>query len=204
MQINTSVLQRVGVRATVADTYTPYLNEAMAQYDITDVNEVCAFLSQALHESDRLAHLEEGLSYSSADRIKLVFRRLRVLPDAQIRALVKNPVGLANAAYAGVNGNTLPDDGWRYRGRGCFQLTGRANYQSASASIGKDYVTYPDLVSRPEGACLTAAWFWVSQGAQVKARQGDYLGCTRLINGSAMLGKQEREALRLALLQAVK
>ena len=203
MQVTTSMLTKVGVRANLAEAFTPYLNAAMAKYNITDVNEVCAFLSQVLHESDKLSHLEEGLSYSSADRIKLVFRRLRVLPDSQIATLVKNPVALANAAYAGVNGNTSADDGWRFRGRGCFQLTGRANYQKASTPIGVDFISNPDLVAKPEGACLTAAWFWVSQGVQEKARAGDYLACTRLINGSAMLGKQEREALRLQLLASV-
>ena len=203
MELTIKNLLDVGVTPTKASLYIAPLNAAMARFGIVSPQEVAAFTAQLLHECAMLNSTEEGLSYSSVDRITKVFRRLSKLPMATLTGLVRNPKALANAAYAGVNGNIEPGDGYKYRGRGCFQLTGRDNYSKASQALNVDYISNPDLVARPTDACLTAAWYWSSTAAQKCAREGNFVGCTKAINGPALLGHAEREALRTKLLRSM-
>ena len=203
MELTIKNLLDVGVAPTRASLYIAPLNAAMARFGIVSAQEVAAFTAQLLHECAMLNSTEEGLSYSSVDRIKAVFRRLRNLDINVLTGLVRNPVALANTAYAGVNGNTEPGDGYLYRGRGGFQLTGKANYTKAAQALCVDYVNNPDLVARPKDMCLTAAWYWSSTQAQKCAREGNYVGCTKAINGPAILEHDKREALRMKLLRSM-
>jgi len=80
-------------------------------------------------------------------------------------------------------GNIQPGDGYRYRGRGWIQLTGRANYRKASAALGFDYETTPDMVSRPVHASAVSGWFWKANNINRHADAGDYRAVTKAING---------------------
>ena len=91
-------------------------------------------------------------------------------------------------------GNTQPGDGYRYRGRGIFQLTGRANYRDIGASIGQPLESSPELAERPDIAVLTACRFWQSRGLNALADQGLEDTITRLINGGTN-GIAERRRL---------
>jgi putative chitinase len=115
----------------------------------------------------------------------------------QARALVGKPQDLANIAYGNRNGNgdQASGDGWRYRGRGCIQLTGRNNYTAAALKCSEPYLDQPDLVATPGDACLTAGWFWDRNSLNRLADAGDIDGITRGVNGSAMAGAQERRQL---------
>ena len=147
--------------------------------------------------------LEEGLYYRTAERICAIFRGS--VPDvASAQCLACNPKALANRVYAGRNGNRdeASGDGWRYRGRGLIQLTGRANYARAAKALACDYVGEPDRVLEPFDACLTAGWFWDAARLNALADAGCIDDITRAINGRAMAGARERRELYQAALAA--
>lgn len=169
-------------------------------FDIFGINTPArraAFLAQCMVESTNLSRLEEDLSYRSVDRIKVVFLRLRPLPDARLQAAVRNPQALGNLAYANINGNgnEASGDGYRFRGRGIIQTTGRANYESAQIGLGRPYVSQPDLMAKPEDACLSAGFFWRNNNLNALADAHDIDGITRIVNGKAMREREQRADL---------
>lgn len=185
----------IGVSPTQARAFAEPLKASMALFDISTPQRQSGFLAQCMLESQRFTRLEENLFYTTPERIRSVFpSRVRTLEDAA--TLTRNPRALANRAYAGRNGNgdEASGDGWRYRGRGLFQLTGRANYRRASQALARDYVGAPELVAEPSDACLTAAWFWNAHGCNELVDRGRFDATTRVINGPAMLHARERLA----------
>lgn len=88
-------------------------------------------------------------------------------------------------------GNTQPGDGARYKGRGIFQLTGRANYRSLGAKLGIDLENNPELAATPEVAVRVACEYWNSRGISALADQDNLDGVTRRINGGTN-GIQDR------------
>ena len=120
-------------------------------------------------------HLLENLNYSAQRLVQVWPSRFPSLPVAIPYA--GNPEKLANFIYANRLGNGPPDsgDGWKYRGRGLIQLTGRGNYQQAATGIGRPLVDQPDLLLQPDVAARSAAFFWKSHGLNELAddRSGD-------------------------------
>ena len=104
-----------------------------------------------------------------------------------------NPEKLANKVYAGRLGNTEEGDGWKYHGRGLIQLTGRDNYKNCGQAIGMDLINNPDLLAQPEGAALSAAWFFNKHGLNQLADIGDFVLMSKRINGGD-LGLSQRIA----------
>jgi putative chitinase len=104
--------------------------------------------------------------------MKLWSKRFPTLEVANQYA--KNPKKIANMVYANRMGNRdeSSGDGYRFRGRGCIQLTGHANYFHAGKALGIDFVMEPDLVSTPKYAALTAGWFWSTHGCNQAADTG--------------------------------
>lgn len=80
-------------------------------------------------------------------------------------------------------GNTQPGDGFRFRGRGLIQITGRDNYQRAAAGLGVDVVVDPQLLEERALAARSAAWWWKTHGCNQLADGGDFVALTRRING---------------------
>jgi putative chitinase len=181
------------------------LNQALARWDITTDARIAPFLAQAAHESLELTRLEENLSYSAERLCQVWPRRFPTLGDAL--RYDRKPEKIANRVYGDRlgNGNEASGDGWLYRGRGIFQLTGRSNYRDASLAVAGDADTLlvnPDLVARPEYACATAGWFWATTGCNELADAGDFIAVTRRINGGT-LGLTERVALWHRAIQAL-
>lgn len=156
------------------------------------------FFAQVSHESG-FRPVAESLNYSVAG-LKQTFSASRI-SRAQCEALGRAPgraadqQGIANAVYGGAwgasnLGNTQPGDGWRYRGRGLIQLTGRANY----ARTGAIWEADPDQVLTPDGSVHCAIDYWRTRGLNAAADADDVTRVTRLINGGA-LGLAERTAL---------
>lgn len=172
------------IQAVTGDSntwYTP-LRDACGLYEIDTDARVAAFLAQAAHESDGFQRLEENLNYS-ADRLLVVFPKY--FTTAQASAAARNPERIANTVYADRMGNGDMDsgDGWTYRGRGLFQLTGRHNYKRCGESLGINLLDEPDLLIQPLYAALSAAWFWRDRGCNALADAGNFNGTTRRING---------------------
>ena len=182
-----------GVAPTQARQFLEPLNAAMALFDIDSPVRQAAFIAQCVIESDGFRHLEENLYYSTPERIRAVFPG-RVPSIAVAQGLAKNPKALANHVYAMRlgNGNPQSNDGWNYRGRGLFQLTGRNNYADAALELNRPYLAQPDLVAQPSDAVLTAAWYWHCNKCNLLADASNVDAITKAINGPAMLKAVER------------
>lgn len=159
------------------------IRNAMAQ-GITDKQELAMLLAQTHLESGGFSRLEENLRYKAESLMKLWPNRFPSLAAAQQLAAA-GPVAIANSIYGGRMGNDKPGDGWKYRGRGFMQLTGKANYAAASKGLGIDLVTDPDKVaSDADIAAKTALWYWKSRnGLEDAAKKGDLNTVTKMING---------------------
>lgn len=178
--------------AARADQLASEVEAARASFGVGTPLAVAHFMAESCWESGYFARLEEDLLYTHAAVIAGTFPHLADRADE----LVGKPEDLANAAYAGKNGNgdEASGDGWRYRGRGLFALTGRANYAAAAAALGIDLVGNPDQVAQPRGAVHTALWFWRMRGCNAQASADNVEGVTRLINGGTN-GLLQRQAL---------
>ncbi|OEC45004.1 glycoside hydrolase family 19 [Pseudomonas sp. 1D4] len=169
------------------------------RFSLTTPNRQSAFLAQAAHESSGFTRLTENLNYSATGLAATWpgrFRGADGQPNALARALHRRPEAIANVVYANRMGNgpEASGDGWRYRGRGLLQITGRAQYQRCGAALGLPLVEQPDLLAQPEPAVLSAAWFWQVNGLNELADARDFEAITRRINGG-LNGLAERRAL---------
>lgn len=196
--MNPTVAQLVaaGVSPTQARTYADPLAAACALYDIGTTVRLAAFVSQCVHESQGFTRTEENLFYSTPERIRTMWpTRVNNLADAA--TLCGRPEKLANRVYSLRNGNGDQDsgDGWKFRGRGLFQLTGRHNYADAAIELSRPYIETPDIVAQPSDACLTAAWYWHTNKCNILADASNIKAITWAINGPALAGLAERRQL---------
>lgn len=156
------IAQCTGARIDRARTYAPCLTAAMAEFGIDTPKRQAAFLAQVGHETGGLRWMVELWG--------------AVATPAQ--AKYEPPSDLATAL-----GNTQTGDGYRYRGRGALQLTGRANYRKAGPAIGADLEAFPDLAAEPLMACRIAGWFWQTHGLNALADADQFTTITKRING---------------------
>lgn len=153
-----------------ADRWVAPLNAAMERFEINTPTRMAAFLAQIAHESGEMTRLTEGLYYSRPERLCKVWpKRFPTISSAL--PYIRNPEKLANHVYAnrGGNGDEACGDGYRYRGRGLFQLTFRDNYRMAGLALDLPLEDEPDLVTTPEVAALTAASYWQRLGLNALA-----------------------------------
>jgi putative chitinase len=186
--ITVAALVAAGIAPTQARIFAEPLAAACERFGIVTPARVAGFLAQCRVESANFTQLEESLYYRDAARIASIFKsRVKSIADAQ--RLTRNPRALANVVYATRlgNGDEASGDGWRFRGRGLKQLTGKANYTDAAAALARPYVGQPDLVAQPEDACLTAAWFWHTVKGNALADSAQWDAITRAVNGPGML-----------------
>ncbi|WP_341327491.1 glycoside hydrolase family 19 protein [Methylotuvimicrobium sp. KM2] len=149
--------------------------------------ERAMFLAQSHHETGGFARMEEGFNYS-ARRLREVNKKARSLSPSELNNIVGGgQESIAEFMYGGRAdlGNTQPGDGYKYRGRGFAQLTGRANYERIGKIIGEDLVNNPDLLlSDPEISARAAAAFHKSNSRLQKAsKSGDVVAARRALNG---------------------
>ncbi|MGC3305711.1 glycoside hydrolase family 19 protein [Pseudomonas aeruginosa] len=180
----------------VVGVFLPALNRAMLQFDIQSGVRQAAFLAQVGHESAQLTRLVENLNYSArglAETWPSRYRGADGQPNALAQRLARNPQAIANNAYANRNGNgdESSGDGWRFRGRGLLQITGRSNYRAAGAGLGLPLEAEPELLEQPEYAARSSAWWWVAHGLNGLADCGEFAAITRRINGG-LNGQAER------------
>lgn len=199
-----ATLITAGIGPTQARAFQPHLSVACSLFDINNVARLAGFIAQCHIESDGFTQLEEGLWYRDPVRIRAIFPSSVKTAD-QAAALVRNPQALANTVYANRlgNGPVASGDGWRYRGRGLKQLTGRANYAQAASALARPYVESPELVALPEDASLTAAWFWAANGCNALADAQQWDAITRKVNGPGMLKAKERRVMSGQILKAL-
>jgi len=158
------------------------INEQLETFEINIAFRPHHFLAQAAHESMGFQKFTENLNYSS-DRLLQVFPKY--FRNTNPGAYHRQPEKIANRVYANRMGNGPEEsgDGWDYRGRGIFQLTGKNNYRTMSEKIGLDLVGNPDLAADPENAVLIACHFWDINNLNRFADLDDILAVTKRING---------------------
>ncbi|WP_160119619.1 peptidoglycan-binding protein [Rhodovarius lipocyclicus] len=180
-----------GLRAA-PNTFEPaawaaVLAPEMQKGSITTPARISAFLANIHNETGGLRQLEELLSYSAEGIVRTWPSRFATVAEAAPYA--RNPRALANKVYGGRMGNTGPDDGWIYRGRGPMQTTGRANYLALSRTIAvpiEDLVgPESPLITRP-GCASSAVVFWTAMGANAMADRGDVRGIRIKANGGTI------------------
>lgn len=139
-------------------------------WDINTPQREAAFVGHLAHESGQFRDMEEKLSYS-IERLQIVWPRRFPTREAAL-PYARNGVKLANNVYANRlgNGPEISGDGWKYRGRGPIQLTGKDNYRIATDGIraitnGRfDLVATPERIFEPMVGSEVAGWFWKSHG----------------------------------------
>ena len=191
--IEASTLRTLGVAAENIDKYLPWLNMTMVRNDINTPVRQAMFLSQVAHESGNMRTVVENLNYS-VQGLRSVFSKY--FPNDEIAAqYARQPEKIANRVYANRmgNGDEASGDGWKYRGRGLIQLTGKNNYVSFSMQADNNALLEPQLVAEPELAADSAGWFWSTNQLNQLADTGDVRAVTRRINGG-FNGLADREA----------
>lgn len=177
---------------------------AMPAARIETPARIAAFLAQVGHESGGLVRLVENLNYS-AQGLAATWPNRYGGPNALAHRLARNPQAIANNCYADRMGNgpESSGDGWRFRGRGLIQVTGRDNYTSAGRHLGLPLVDQPELLEQPEPAARSACWFWQEKGCNELADADQFLQITRRINGGTH-GQAERVAQRERIIRALR
>jgi len=145
-------------------TWTRVLNDAMDRFDVRTLHRVAAFLAQIAHESDEFRRVVENLNYTAKRLMQVWPKRFTSL--AKARRYERQPKKLANYVYANRlgNGDEASGDGWRFRGRGLLQITGRGNYRATAQALALPLEDNPELLEQPGVAALAAAHFWKSRG----------------------------------------
>jgi putative chitinase len=201
------LLKIVPTAAARINTWLSPLNAAMERYEINVPTRQAAFLAQIAHESAGLSRVAENLNYTpdallvTFNRKVILFTRVDAYRYGRTAEHPANQEMIANIAYASRMGNGPMEsgDGWRYRGRGPGQLTGKSNYARCGAALGLDLMSHPELVERPDIGCMAFGWFWVEGNAHGidlnhLADAGDIEAISRAVNGGDN-GMKERVAL---------
>jgi putative chitinase len=172
------------------------------EHGITTPLRMTHFLAQALHETGGFRVLRENMNYS-AQRLVEIFgvhrHSAKITPSEAVElagdqeAIAERVYGLGNPRMASMLGNTQPGDGFRYRGNGVLQTTGRGNHRRMGEACGSDFEGNPDLVTAPEHALEPALHEWTEGALNSFADQNDIRTITRRINGG-FNGLAEREA----------
>ena len=171
--------------------WVPALNETFARWGIATPLQQAAFIGQCSHECGNFRILEENLNYRAATLMKLWPKRFPTLEVANEYA--GQPKKIANKVYASRMGNRdeQSGDGYRFRGRGCIQLTGANGYFHAGKALDVDFWKEPELVATPKYAALTAGWFWSTHDCNRFADTRDWTALTKKINGGT-IGLEDR------------
>lgn len=186
--ITIATLIAAGIAPTQARIFAEPLAAACARFGINTPARIGALVGQCAVESSNFTRLEEGLYYTTPERIRSVFSSR--VPNLQVAAtLARDPEALANRVYADRlgNGDEASGDGWRYRGRGLIQLTGKANYIDAADSLVLPLVTRPQMLAMPACACMSAALYFHAHKLHLLADSAQWDAITRAVNGRAML-----------------
>jgi len=150
-------------------------------------------MGQNFVETGGFARMVENLNYRDPQRLDALFKAVRGIDDA--RGLIKlGAEAIANRVYANRlgNGSEASGDGWRYRGSGYKQLTGRSNYAEIGKLVGLELEDNPELAREPKAVAGVAFAFWDARQCSPLADLGDVEGVTAKVNGPAKLALAER------------
>lgn len=156
----------------IPENIKSFFDKTIDEFQIITKLRKAHFLAQVSHESGDFRHTEENLNYSATG---LMVTFPKYFPE-KTGAIIyqRQPIAIASRVYANRmgNGDEGSREGWKYRGRGYIQLTGKENYQKFSDFTKIDFITNPDLLATPEYAMRSAGWFWKINGLNEIADQG--------------------------------
>ena len=149
-------------RMFIKDKYYSYIEQYCEKYEINTVERISHFLAQTNYESGYMNYIVENLNYSSKQLLKVFPKYFKTIDEA--KEFEYKGEKIANKVYANRMGNSseASGDGWKYRGRGLIQLTGKKNYLKFSKwyNDSKIFVDSPDLLLQPQFAVLSAFFYW--------------------------------------------
>jgi len=191
-------LQLMLPRNKEIESWFPVVSEKFREYEINTANRIAGFMAQTGHESADFTVTEENLNYS-VSALNRVFPRYFGVGKRNAAEYARNPEKLANYVYMdefrsarGALGNTRPGDGWKFRGGGIKQLTGRNNYAAFGASIWMTADQAASYVRSRLGSLESACWFWETNKISRFADRDDIVGMSRAINGGN-IGLEDRQ-----------
>lgn len=201
----------VAAKVKDPDKWLLHIVKTCQEFEINTQQRIAAFLAQTSHESAGYTMLEENLNYSDVTMAAVWPNRFAVknpdgkykldekgkkIPNAFAKALHRKPQLIANTVYSNRMGNGTIEsgDGWKHRGMGLKQLTGKDNHKRCGDYLGVDFVANPELLLTPEYAARSAGWFWKTNKLNSFADAGDIKGMTKVINGG-LIGYEQRQAL---------
>jgi len=181
-------LQKILPKAkNISDWYSAMI-DALPQYEINTVERVSAFIAQCAHESGGFTLLQENLNYGAKGLTGTFHKYFPTEADA--KPYERQPEKIANRVYANRmgNGDEHSGEGWKYRGRGLIQLTGKDNYKRFSHAAFDDdtILDNPDLLMEPYYALHSACWFWNDKMLNDYADTQDLVTMTKKINGGTI------------------
>ena len=213
MNVELKHLQAVKVKDP--EKWLPFIRETCEKYQINTDKRIASFLAQTAHESGGYTMLEENLNYSDATLATVWPNRFAVqepdpnkpgktrpkkdekgknIPNAFAKALHRKPEAIANTVYSNRMGNGTIEsgEGWKHRGMGLKQLTGKDNHKRCGDALGVDFVSNPSLLLEPKWAALSAGWFWSANKLDAFADNDDLEGQTKKVNGG-LIGIDDRK-----------
>lgn len=186
------LFRKVFPTAKNPEAWVAALEKYLPEYGITGKLRVAAFLSQVGHESIGFTDITENLNYSADALMRTWPKRFAGVAEKYAR----KPEAIGNRAYANRMGNGPEEsgDGWKHRGRGLIQLTGREMYEAFAKATGRPYGGITEYLETIEGAVESACWFWCKvKNLNSVADRGDVVAMTKLINGGTN-GLSDRQA----------
>ncbi len=192
MELTKEQLKQLLPKNPYIDQWHKALSQLLPDYEINTPQRIAAFIAQCAHESGGFLFLTENLNYKAESLLKVFPKYFKDMATA--KAYEKNPQKIANKIYADRmgNGNEASGEGFKYRGRGLIQLTGKTNYTWFAASLQISPEEAAEYTQTFEGACQSACWFWETNGLNAFADKGDIVGMTKKINGGT-IGLEDRK-----------
>ena len=189
--ITPELLQKLGIKKDSIE-WAEILNNLLPKYDINSPQRIAAFIAQCSHESGHFETLVENLNYGAKGLVITWPKRFTTSELANRYA--RQPEAIANFVYSNRlgNGDESSGDGWKYRGRGIIQLTGKYNYQKFADAVGISLDETINYLQTKQGATEAACLFWKNNNLNRYADVNDIKGMTKVINGG-FLGLTERE-----------
>lgn len=202
------------------DKWLQPLIDTCVEFEINTPQRIAGFLAQTSHESGGYTMLTENLNYRAAtlaacwpnrfaelgaDKKPKRDAKGALIPTKVAHSIAGKPELIANMVYSGRMGNGAPQtgEGWKFRGRGLKQLTGKDNYARCGRDLGVDLVSNPDLLLEPIYAARSAGWFWKVNKISEYADNNDIKGMTKKINGG-FIGLKERQDLYNKIVESMK
>jgi len=188
ISIPASSFKLEALKGHVPDSVIAQIPDTAARFGITNALRLAHFLAQCAHESAGFKAVSENLNYS-ADGLKKIFPKY--FPGDSANSYARNPEKIANKVYSSRmgNGDEASGDGWKFRGRGYIQLTGKSNYSKFDSFVDDDILSNPDLIAT-KYPLASAAFFFNSNNLWSLCDKGAdeqcVVGVTKRVNGGTI------------------